>query len=208
MEPSKYPWIRNIAQVAMAHARLEFTTLSDVVAVIFKESMGVPWFCKCNLLYRDNTAALVHGADITEEQWLKVITVPDGASKGKIPKFRYEPGYHQAAVSALGKLKCSYPEALIFACSFGLGQKMMRYLVAGKPETEWLTLARKFMQDPLWQAEQAVSDLEYVLKASHGNRPLAYSRYNAGVGSTHVTQYGTDVWKIYQELTGQTRAVS
>lgn len=156
--------------------------VSDALAVIDKESGGALIFRGTELLYRQNLAAAERITGLTKEQILKAVTIQDGPYKGMISKFRCEPGYWAWAKRYAKALKPE--EMFLLSCSFGVGQKMSRWLVTGIAVHDWIPVIRKFMGSLSLQIAYCVGDLDNLLAGANGDRPLAFTRYNAGPSAT------------------------
>lgn len=189
--------IKRVEKIVHSKTRYH-VTVADVLAVIQKESSGVPIFNpnhlpmedKENLLFRQNLAEASRLSGVSKPEILKINTILTGEYKGEIAKFRCEPGYMRWAKNLKGTF--TPVERMLLACSLGAGQKMVRWLVDGstKPRTEWLQFALKFAGDLDLQLQYCAGDLESLLSVSH-SRELAYTRYNAGGSAKAVTPYGT-----------------
>lgn len=167
-----------IAQRPRKHVRV-----SDVLAVIDKESGGVPIFRGTEILFKQNLQAASNITHLTTDQIRQAMTIQDGPYKGMISKFRCEPGYWLWAKRYANAIK--KPEDLILlSCSFGLGQQMSRWLVTGTPVHEWAATVRKFMGSVSLQIAYCVGNIDSLLVQSNGNRALAFTRYNAGGSAT------------------------
>lgn len=156
--------------------------VSDTLACIDKESGGVPIFRGTEILFKQNLRAAEKITGLTTEQIRSAMIIQDGPYKGFIAKFRCEPGYWQWAQRYAKVFKPE--ELLLLSCSFGLGQKMSRWLLTGMPVHEYLPFIRKFMGSVSLQIVYCIGDLDSLLVQSGGNRPLAFTRYNAGPSAT------------------------
>lgn len=174
----------NTALVERVRAVLEgnprkHVLLSDIVAVIEKESSGVAVFNKTDDLFRDNLRAAIRITGLPEELILKAVTIQSGPLKGSIAKFRCEPGYWRWA-NGLTNRPWTKEERFLLSCSFGLGQKMARWLVTGVAPGDWMSIIRQFMGSEKLQINYCAGDLEQLLNRYGGDRPIAFTCYNAG----------------------------
>lgn len=179
--------------------------VADVLACVDKESGGVPVFHERDVLFKQNLIAASRITGLTEAQIRQAMTITDGPYKGMVSKFRCEPGYWQWAQ----RYKAAIPKAedrLLLACSFGVGQKMSRWLVTGVPIHDWIPAIRKFMGSLSLQIAYCAGDLDNLLAHANGDRPLAFTRYNAGPSATQKSPayaaYGVKVAgkaKLFEE---------
>lgn len=179
--------------------------VADVLACIDKESGGVPVFHERDVLLKQNLIAASRITGLTEAQIRKAMTITDGPYKGMISKFRCEPGYWSWAQKYQAAIK-NPEDRILLACSFGVGQKMSRWLVTGMPIHEWLPFIRKFMGSLSLQITYCAGDLDNLLAHANGDRPLAFTRYNAGPSATSKSPayeaYGVKVAgkaKVFEE---------
>lgn len=157
-----------------------FVSAADVLAVIQKESGGVGYFTGQEPLYKANLAAAADITGLSKDQIIKAVTYPD-ASKyaGFLYKFRCEPGYWTWA----SKLKGSWSgeQRFLLSCSFGLGQKMARWLLSGVPGARWMPFLELFNENQDLQVQYCAGDLDQLMAAAKDhNRLVAYTRYNEG----------------------------
>lgn len=156
--------------------------VADVLACIDKESGGVPIFNAKDALLRQNILAAQRITGLTPAQIRQAMTIQDGPYKGMISKFRCEPGYWAWAQKYAKVLKPE--ERLLLSCSFGVGQKMSRWLITGIAVHDFLPIIRKFMGSLSLQVAYCAGDLDNLLENAKGDRPLAFTRYNAGPSAT------------------------
>jgi hypothetical protein len=210
----KHPYMPRVASLAegcIQQRNLKLVTVDDVLSVVTLETHGQEWFnpnCNCDALYKANMQALRNGTGITEQQWLEAIRVKSGPNKGLVPKFRWEAGYMEWARQAAPRAKLYGASAAILACSFGLGQKMARWLLSNHPPEKWAQIISEFNADPRLQVDTCAKDLEYLLHLSEGYRPIAYTRYNAGPTAKTVSQYGKLAYDNFTKFQNLRRALS
>lgn len=174
-------------------------TSADVMAVIQKETGGVPYFEGKEPLFRANLMSASHITGLTEKQILDVVTFKSGSLAGKYYKFRCEPAYWQWAHMLKGSW--TPQERFLLSCSFGYGQKMARWYVANLNGADWIPKIHQFNVDLNMQVQYVCGDLDALLVQSKGNRLLAYTRYNEGTRYDrathkpleHVSDYGRTV---------------
>ena len=173
------PVLINRVHRMIASKPRKHVTSADVLAVIQKESGGVNHFIGTERLCLDNLRAAERITGLTELQLMQHLIFVDGPLAGKLYKFRCEPGYWDWA----SKLKGSWTaqERFLLSCSFGLGQKMARWLVsAGLEGAQWIPFIHKFNRDQNLQIQYVCGDLDALLTQAGGNRLLAFTRYNQG----------------------------
>lgn len=166
----------------LATRQRKHVRVSDTLACIDKESGGAPIFRGTEILFKQNLRAAEKITGLSIDQIRAAMTIQDGPYKGMISKFRCEPGYWQWAQKYSKVFKPE--ELLLLSCSFGLGQKMSRWLITGMPVHEYLPFIRKFMGSISLQIQYCAGDLDSLLVGTKGDRPLAFTRYNAGPSAT------------------------
>lgn len=176
---------------ALADGRRKFVSVADVLAVIDRESEGVPIFRKTDHLFQDNLAAAAKITGVPAAKLANAAIIQGGPYKGSIAKFRCEPGYWDWAKSLTNR-DWLPEERFILSCSFGLGQKMARWLLTGVAPGDWMSIIRQFMGSDRLQIMYVAGDLERLLADSHGDKALAFTRYNAGSKANQS-------WKAYQD---------
>lgn len=176
------PVLINRVHSVVASKPRKAVTSADVLAVIQKESGGVSHFTGTEPLFKANLRAAQQITGLSEIQILQVVTFPDGPLQGKFYKFRCEPGYWEWA----SKLRNSWTpqERFLLSCSFGLGQKMARWLVGGGIEPlQWIPFIHKFARDQNLQIQYCAGDLDALLWQARNDKDqrfLAFTRYNQG----------------------------
>lgn len=199
--------VKQIYDVRKPHGVL----LSDVLAIIQKESNGVPTFYGSEPLLRMNLnmaiswkahdgRVLKSGASAAEIR--SAISIKGGPLNGLWCKFRFESGYWENFVVPLA---AHHPglwtpaELVLLSSSVGLGQQMLRFVVEKLPADQMLTRANAFMGNVTEQINWVIGNLQ-----SHaGDRQLMFARYNLGGavkgGKTYHT-YGANVMHRAQEI--------
>ena len=175
-------------------------TLADVLAVAERESEGVPIFQPTDLLYHANLQAAQRLTGLSSKDLITAATIPSGKYQGQISKFRCEPGYWVWASKLKGRFTPA--QKFLLASSIGVGQKMARWLVTGTTPDEWITIIHQFMGSVPTQVLYIAGDIDNLLTGAGGDRKLAYTRYNAGPNTKHVTEYGLDVFARYERFRG------
>lgn len=183
-------------------------SIADVLAVIDKESHGVPVFRGSDPLFRMNLNMVLHFTQrnypaIREPDIRRIITIPDGPLKHQWCKFRFEQNYFGWARQYASGLLVEH--CVLLSCSVGLGQQMLRYVVQGLPALEGIEVAYKFMGDVSEQIRWVIGNLE---QNHSDDKRLQFARYNGGpsvkVGGKVYSTYGNDVFQrsivIAQEL--------
>lgn len=182
--------------------------VSDILAVIERESHGAPIFHTEDKLYHANVKAASQITGLSRAEIVRAATIEHGALKGMVAKFRCEPGYWKWS----NTLQALSPgERFLLACSFGLGQKMARWLVVKTPKPEWISFVKNFMGSISLQVLYVAGDLDALLAGTNGDRALAFARYNGGPAMTKQSrpyrEYGIPVAEraaqIEKELKGE-----
>lgn len=168
-----------------------------IAAVAVKESHANMWFCKCDMQYKENMRTAVQLNAKSEANILRLITVTEGPYANHIPKFRYELSWREDALRLSRRMKDRQDWAFRMACSYGMCQKSMWIHLSAKPIEQWESAYWQFLTDPFEQLHVCASDLHYLLKAARGNLDLALTRYNAGPGANHISDYGEKVKGLY-----------
>ncbi len=190
------------AKAAIEQRSRRYATWADVLAVAEHESGGVAIFNPTDRQFRDNLAAAAKITGLTKEQIIKAATINNGALKGKIAKFRCEPGYWSWAKT----LPAFTPEEkFLLSCSFGVGQQMTRWLVAKTPKPEWISLIHNFMGNVSLQMLWIAGQLDALMVDTKGDKTLAFARYNGGPAvktpnAAPYKNYGIPVAKRAREL--------
>lgn len=177
--------LKNKVEEVLKQRPRKHVRVSDVLACVDKESGGVPIFNASDVLLKQNLIAASRITGLTEAQIRQAMTITDGPYKGMLSKFRCEPGYWKWAKQYAPTFKKNPEDLILLACSFGVGQKMSRWLVTGTPVHEWVPLIRKFMGSLSLQIVYCAGDLDNLLTHANGDRPLAFTRYNAGPSATN-----------------------
>lgn len=174
------PVLINRVHSIMATKSRKHVTSADVLAVIQKESGGVPYFTGAEPLFKANLAAAERITGMSQVSILQAVTyLQAGPLQGKFYKFRCEPGYYDWAKSLRGSW--TPQDRFLLSCSFGLGQKMARWLVGqGIEPLKWIEFIHKFAFDQNLQVQYVCGDLDGLLIQSGGDRLLAFTRYNQG----------------------------
>lgn len=169
--------ISKVKEVLAARPR-KHVRLSDVLAVIEHESHGSAIFRTTDLQYQQNLNAAAKITGMSSDAIRKAAVIQSGPFKGCIAKFRCEPGYY-AWAKTLKNRPWTAEEKFLLSCSFGLGQKMMRWLVSGTAPGDWMSIIRQFMGSVNLQIAYCAGDLEQLI-ARYGDREVAFTCYNAG----------------------------
>jgi hypothetical protein len=134
-----------------------------MMAVCVKESMGVPWFCRCDSLFNRNFREVREAFGIrTANDFLREITVRGGLNAGKIPKFKFEEGWYDWNLQDQNVRNMPLLEVITMSCSYGLAQKPAIDLHDGLPMSERRLMLRQLLRDPMFQLMQLASDLNEV----------------------------------------------
>ena len=163
---------------AIGKRNRKYVTAADVLACVSKESGGVPIFHANDKLLAANLRAAEKITGISQDQIKQTMIIQSGPYQGEIAKFRAEPGYWKWAQNYKSAFKNT--DLLLLSCSFGLGQKMTRWYVAGVPVGEWIPNIKGFMGNVPLQLLYCAGDLDALMVQSKGDKALAFTRYNAG----------------------------
>ncbi len=177
--------------------------LSDVLAIIDKETGGAPVFRGGEPLFQmnlnmavawtekhlnpDNTISKVRFASGASEKEIRAaMIIPVGALKGMYCKFRFEAAYwHQFAMPMQEHFSPAH--LVLLSSSVGIGQQMLRAVVQKKPVGEMLEAAYEFMGNIEEQITWLIGNL-----ASHADdRQLMFAKYNLGSAVKNGTVYHT-----------------
>ena len=199
--------IAKVHRIVSSRKRRHVTS-ADVLAVMQKESSGVPIFKPEDALFKANLKAAMDITGCTKEEILKIMTIEYGPLQGQIAKFRCEPGYWQWAERLKGSW--SKTERMLLACSLGVGQKMVRWLTSGVAGAEWIKFSRQFAGNIDLQIQYCAGDLDSLLSGCQGNRAVAYTLYNEGTRIDpktkepliRVTDYGKITLGYYKSYVG------
>ena len=163
---------------AVGKRNRKHVTAADVLACVSKESGGVPIFHANDKLLAANLRAAEKITGISQDQIKQTMIIQSGPYQGEIAKFRAEPGYWKWAQNYKSAFKNT--DLLLLSCSFGLGQKMTRWYVAGVPVGEWIPNIKGFMGNVPLQLLYCAGDLDALMVQTKGDKALAFTRYNAG----------------------------
>jgi hypothetical protein len=194
--------LKEIIRTELAKKKRQYAQLPDVAAILCQESHGVPYFAGTEPLYRANLNAASKITGLTAEQINQTIAIPSGEYKGHLSKFRCEPDYWNWAK----ELDFEPPNQFLLSCSIGVGQKMTRYYVSAFPQNEWIPMIQEFMGDVPQQVLCVCNDIDQLLIGTKGDRPLSFTRYNAGPSATKTnpryTSYGLPVAHMAKQFAG------
>jgi hypothetical protein len=179
-------------------------TIADVLAVIMKESSGVPTFTGKEALYRANLRAADgwrengtwRSTDTTEQEIAQAFIIPDGPLKGLRAKFRFERSYwYKWALPLAQEHKSLFTptDLVVLSSSVGLGQQMIRYVVEHHKPQDMLAAARRFMGDVAEQIRWVIGNLQRI---HNEDKQLMFARYNLGsakINGFTYWHYGKDV---------------
>lgn len=201
-------------RVAFEKRKPSGVTLSDVLAVIDRESGGIPIFRGNEPLFRMNlnmavswvearehpsienkTMMVRFRSNATEKDIRDALVIPAGPLKGNWAKFRFEHGYWREWAKPLtGSYPFTPAQLVLLSSSVGVGQQMLRFVVQHLEPAHMLDQAYKFMGDLDEQINWVIGNLA---RDVHPDKQLMFARYNAGPGArlhgkTYNT-YGADV---------------
>jgi len=160
----------------LSTAKYKYITPAIVIAVCLQESGGDPCFEPQDALLGENLRAASVTTTLPIAMIVDAMKIQAGIYKGKIAKFRLEPSYWIWT----GKQKLSSPtERLLCACSFGVGQKMMRWIVIGNPD-DWIGQIEQFKSSLDTQLAYLIHDMDRLLSSTQGDLLQAYKGYNSG----------------------------
>lgn len=199
-QPLRSTIVASIAYQLLSLKPLTPVTLADLLAVMQSETGRDGWFCAWCGPFKANLKVVTDNYKITEADWTATIRGIDGQAKGLIPKFRLEPSYMGWAKQAHDGIVFSPIQQAQLSCSWGLGQQMARWYLASYDSREWMPRLVQFRESPELQIRQLISALEVLLTHAHGNRELAYTRYNAGPNTALISKYGMDTYEWYKRF--------
>lgn len=178
-------------------------TLADILSISQSETGRDPWFCSWCGPFTSNLKVVIDNYRITEADWTATIRGIDGEARGLLPKFRLEPSYMAWAKQPHNGIVFSPIQQAQLACSWGVGQQMARWLLYPYDSREWIPRLVEFRQSVNLQVRQLISVFEPLLIHAHGNRELAYTRYNAGPNTALISKYGQDTFEWYKRFSLQ-----
>lgn len=194
--------IERVQRVVSSKPR-RFVSSADVLATIQKESGGVPFFTGHEDLYRQNLISAARITGLDKELIIKTVSYPASSRfTGSLYKFRCEPAYWSWAQ----KLKGSWTgeQRFLLSCSFGLGQKMARWLLNGVPGARWMPFLELFNDNLDLQIQYCAGDLDQLIAgAKDQNRLVAYTRYNEGFAIDRKTGKPQERITDYGRLVGR-----
>lgn len=202
VNPNSMPYPRLVNQIGKACAAMRVDGIDrfDVAAVCIKESMGNPFFCPCDTLFKVNLNALALGSTVNGAAFTDFIRIKSGGNKGSIPKFRFEASWFKLVEYDAALRHLSRMQKALYSCSIGVGQKSILYLMEGHKAPYDASYLDQFLCDPDMQVRQVMADLAQCLRSAGGKRALAFTKYNAGCGCHHVTPYGEQVEAVADNL--------
>ena len=172
LDHSIYPRI----VTALGAGKYEYLTPPMAFAVTLEETSGVPIFQPTDSLYHANLVSGMRTTTLPAALIRDAMLIKGGPYEGQIAKFRLEPAYW----SWTAKLRlASVTERILCSCSFGVGQKMMRWMLPTNRD-RWLIVIEDFKGNVDQQIRQLAVDLEILLQITHGDLQGAYKGYNSG----------------------------
>lgn len=182
----------------------KYVRLSDLLAVVERESHYVSYFNQTDHLYRANLRAATQISGQTEADINAAMHISKGPNSGRIEKFRCEPSMWNKVKNAKWHLSTK----LMASCSFGLGQKLMYYYVDRSAGEEGIIRQlESFKESEDVQLLQCADDIEFWFRKANGNREKGLSGYNSG-SVEHVTEYGRAVAARAEEMQKQYPSVN
>ena len=199
-EHNPYQRLFELIRIHIPEDLLKAVSKYDVAAVAIQESMGVAFFCTCDSLYKQNLLALSVGSGCDQRRFINYITVQNGASKGEIPKFRFEASWFRL-VNHDDKTK-DFPleKRALYSCSIGIGQQSLYYLMKAHQHDDFETFLDNFISSEGMQLRQLLYVLQGEVSGAKGDKALAFTRYNQGHSARHVSDYGTRVLALSNRL--------
>jgi hypothetical protein len=200
-KPAPYGALKKMCEAALLRTHSTRIDVFVMMAVCVKESMGSPWFCRCDSLYKTNLEVVAkYVGQQKAGQFVSLITSTNPYYFNKIPKFRFEPAWYAAKSVLFVREGFPLLESLAMCASYGIAQKGALWLPQGADAgTTWLSI-KSFMSDPDLQLTQLCYDLHSLHAEFGGNMELALTRYNAGAGAKRISGYGVQCVALANEL--------
>mgnify|MGYP003387035785 CR=1 FL=1 len=172
-----------------------------VMAICVRESMGVPWFCRCDSLYKAHVGTIrrYHG-ESTLKQFLSLLTVKGGVNAGKIPKFRYNHSWYEE-VARRETTAGLYPEQRVFlSCGYGLALKAAINHHSDELLPEWLLAVDSLIRSERYQIQTLIKDLS-DFGAFRTPEPIhALTRFTTMESPKRVPGYAPQIVDLASEL--------
>lgn len=164
------------AKALVATGKYPHVIAADIIAVCMNESHGQPTFSSYDPLYRINLNDAVHVTKLPVGMLKDALSIKGGPWHGKAAKFRLEPGYWEWA---LQQQLDTPSEKFLCACSIGIAQQMMRWILPAG-EGNWSSFINDFMGSLSLQMAYLAGNLEKLLIEANGDLLKAYKAYNSG----------------------------
>lgn len=169
--------------------------VEDMLAVIKKESSFNPVFLEGERQLKENLATAVWATGLRESEIRALITISPRVGYWKVPrelsgrlaKWRLEPEWY------VKSMRLHFLNAFYWSSSWGLVQFMGFNICPDVTREDLPNIIQRFAADIPMQLLYCAGELEKLLKLSNYNRPLAFTRYNAGAGA----QETWDAYKSY-----------
>jgi len=153
-----------------------------MLAVIKKESSYSPVFLEGERQFRENLATAVNATGLRETEVRALITIPARIGfwkvsrelAGRLAKWRLEPAWYVKGMQE------DFLHAFYWGSSWGLVQFMGFNVCPNINDPGLPNKIQRFAADIPMQLLYCAGELEKLLILSNHNRPLAFTRYNAG----------------------------
>lgn len=191
----QFPFERSYraAYKAMEDVKPIYADVADALAIGLRESALNEYFFQGDSLLSANLAAMTKGSTVPGHAFLTEIGFRHGTGKLVYPKFRFEPSWWNDVTRLYSSQSTPLVYKAILACSWGVGQCMALHLVRGQTAEDAVQTLKAFQRDNVMQFRVMLQQLDQLIGMTPGNRPLAYTRYNAGSSFKHVSRYGDAV---------------
>jgi hypothetical protein len=107
---------------------------------------------------------------------LQALLINEGPLKGRIAKFRLEPGYWEWSKT---QNLPSPTDRFLASCSFGVGQQMMRWVLPLETK-KWPAVIENFKGSIDVQLSYLITNLRTLLINNNGSILKSYRAYNSG----------------------------
>jgi hypothetical protein len=181
--------------------------VSDVLAIIRLESMGLAWNCGTCGQTRKQQETIAELTGVTREQFVQLWSVQDEDGVTRYPTFRLE----EDKVAFIGGLPgfqvMQKIDWLKFACRWGLGGKLGHEIVEKTAYSQKLKKLNRFIGSEREQVERIVFDLQALSGGKPFDRIEVFHAYKypgkRGVYSQYGKQVADVAYKLRNELSGE-----
>lgn len=188
----QYPFenVYRRAAAAMDATQSKTVCIPEVLAVCLRETSCNPWFTENEPLLKENLVEMEKKSACSRTAFMNEIIFRSSTGVLTVPKFRFEQSWFYEVVRAGRWKNQSLAQKVALSCSWGIGQKEAEAIVSRDKTGEPMRCLKQFRENLDLQIMQVFIDLAEIKAMDPLNRPLMFSRYNAGSGCNHVNGYG------------------